>query len=110
MSKAPQLGQMKLNEVRNVAVSFVGKLDAGENLTGTPTLALVGVGSGLTFSNIAVSTAQLTVNGVDVPAGRAVQFRVTAQAAGSYTVRVTAASTATPAQTLQLDLGLTVID
>lgn len=107
MSQAPQTGQIKLGEVRNIAVSFVGVLDAGENLTGTPTIAAV---TGLAFASIGVSSAELTINGAAVPAARAVQFKVTPSAAGRYRILVTATSNASPAQTLIAELILQVTD
>ncbi len=114
---APQLPCMAETEVRNVAVSFVGKLDAGELLTGTPTVTEVDedgapVGPNLSFSNIAVNTAELTINRETVAIGEAVQFRVTAGVglSGSrYYMRVEATTTASPAQTLQVVLPLDVV-
>lgn len=108
MSTAPQRGTKLASEVRNVAVSFVGKLDVGENLTGLPTVVEVG-SADLTISNVAVSLVELTINDVKVAAGRAVQCRVSGGVAGTrYVLRVTATSNATPAQTLIANLILNV--
>lgn len=89
---APQRPVMVSGEVRADSVSFAGKLDQGELLTGTPTLAVSP--SGLTVSSPAVSTTALTVNGRQVAIGRAVQFTVTGGTAGvEYTVTVTVSTT-----------------
>ena len=98
MSTAPQINHKTVSEVRNDAVSFAGKLDVGELLTGTPTIPAV---TDLTFSNKVVSTAALTINGVSVPIGEAVQFKVSGGVAGKrYTIQISCATDATPAQTL----------
>ncbi len=108
MSTALEKQTKLVSEVRNVAVSFVGKLDSGEKVTGTPTVTEVDT-SDLTISNVAVSTAALTINDKSVAIGEAVQFRVSGGLAGvSYTLRVTAASDATPAQTLIVNTILNV--
>jgi hypothetical protein len=93
------------SEVRNVAVEYTGKLDSGELLTGSPTVAEVG-SSDLTIANVAVSSATLTINGVSALAGQAVTFNVTGGAAGrQYKIQITAATDSTPAQTL-IDVAL----
>jgi hypothetical protein len=95
-------------EVRNAAVSFVGKLDSGELLTGTPTVTVSP--SGPTLSNKAVNTAQLTIDGQTVAIGQAVQFSVSGGTAGtSYVITVQCGTTATPAQTLEAFCNLKVV-
>lgn len=79
---------MTTAETRNVAVDFQGKLDEGELLTGTPNV-VENPATDLVFSNQVVSTGPLDINGVIVPAGRAVQFRVTAGTRGSKTIDIT---------------------
>lgn len=97
------------SEVRNVAVSFSGKLDSGELLTGTPTVVEVTT-SALTLDNKVVSTAILTINSVSVPVGEAVQFRVSGGTAGAtYQIRINCDTDASPAQTLYGDVILEVI-
>ena len=86
-------------EVRNVSVSFAGRLDDSELLTGTPTVVEVTT-SILTLDNKIVSTAILTINKISVPVGEAVQFNVLASATGTYQVKITVGTDATPAQTL----------
>ena len=82
------------------SVSFEGKLDSGELLTGTPTVLEVGT-SDLTLANKAVSTGSLTINGATVATGQAVQFTATGFTGGrTYTIRLSAGTDATPAQTL----------
>jgi len=93
------------SEDRLISVDFGGKLDSGELLTGTPTVATDYVepstASALTFANKAVSTAQLTINGRTVAIGEAVQFLVSAgEIDADYVVKVTCGTDATPAQTL----------
>jgi hypothetical protein len=98
---APEVPTLAVGETRNFAVSFVGVLDAGESLTGTP-LVTEETTTDLTITNKTISTAALTVNGKPVPIGHAVQFRVSGQlVAGSpYTIKITVSTDATPAQTL----------
>ena len=101
-NKAPQINEMSVGETRNIAISFSGNLDTGELLTGTPTLEDCAAPSPavLVFTSVAVNTAILTINGVSVPIGEAVQGSVTATTAGKYSIKATAASDATPAQAL----------
>lgn len=106
-NKAPQRNCKSESEDRNVAVSFKGKLDVGELLTGTPTVPAV---SGLTFSNEAVNTSALTVNGKSVAVGEAAQWKVTGGTAGTkYNVIVFASTDATPAQVLYVTVEIEVI-
>lgn len=97
------------SEVRNCAVSFANVLDTGELLTGTPTV--VSVPSGLTFSSPIVNTGALTINGVSVAIGKAVQFRASGGTSGvKYQIEVSCGTDATPAQTLYAELELLVIN
>ena len=103
MSKAPQRNSKTVSEVRNVAVSFSGKLDSGELLTGTPAITEVSASSpqALTFSNIAISTAILTINDISTPIAEAVQFKVSGGVANTtYTIKIVIGTDSTPAQTL----------
>ncbi len=107
MSRAPQVYTKHPSEVRNCAVSLANVLDSGETLTGTPTVSATP--SGLTFSNAQVSVGTLTINGVSVAAGKAVQFRVSGGTSGvRYNVEVTCGTTSSPAQTLVVELDLLV--
>ena len=88
-STAPQIQSKTASEVRTVAVSFVGKLDIGELLTGSPTVAEVTT-TDLTIAAEAVSASALTILGETVAIGKAVTFRVSGGTAGTdYTIRVT---------------------
>jgi hypothetical protein len=108
MTIAPQKGDITVGvEERNVSVSFVGKLDIGENLASVVGVVDLDSTGKLTFSNQAVSVKELTINGAAVPAGRAAQFKVSAIAAGVYRIRVTVTTDAAPPQTTTLDLYLT---
>ena len=94
---AQQLPSKTVSEEANGSISYVGKLDEGELLTGTPTIDAV---TGLTFSNIAVNIIELQINGKTVPIGMAVQFKVTGGVAGvTYTIPVSCGTNSTPAQT-----------
>ncbi len=108
MSVVTAIGRKAVNEVRNVAISFVGVLDSGEDLTGTPTVEEVAT-SDLTFGNQRVSTVVLEINGTSVPIAKAAQFKVNGGVANKlYTIRITAGSTATPAQTFIVLIKLKV--
>ncbi len=108
MITAPQVQQKAASEVRNVAVSFAGKLDDGELLTGTPTVTVSPTGP--TIASESVSAEALTINGESVAAGAAVQFRVSGGTAGvTYTITVSCATDASPAQTLRGKVTLEVV-
>ncbi len=96
----PQRQTCRVGETRTPAVSFVDVLESGELLTGTPLVVEV-TSSDLTLENKAVNTAELTINGKTVAIGQAVQFKMTGQkvSGSSYTIKVTASTDATPAQT-----------
>lgn len=97
---APQMPVVVVGETRNGAVDFTDILDSGELLTGTPTIAEITT-SDLTFANQAVNTAALTMFGVTVAVGKAVQFKVSGMLANvEYRIKITVATDATPAQTL----------
>ena len=107
MSEAPQRPSKTTSEVRNVAVSFSGKLDSGEKLTGTPTIVEVTT-SDLTLGNKVVNTAELIINGIIVPIGEAVQWNVSGGIAETEYITLASIGTdATPAQTLY---GSTILD
>lgn len=107
---APQLNHKAVSEDRVLSCSFKGKLDAGELLTGSPTIAEIGT-SDLTFSNIGVNTVALTINGAPVAIGEAVQFKVTGGVANTlYKIRISPAGTdGTPSQKLSGTVRLRVI-
>ena len=96
--EAPQAYNIDLEEVVNIAVSFNGKLEANETLTGSPTATVV-PSTGITVDQVAITAASKDINGISVAAGRAVTARVTPTAAGSYVIHVKCGTTAIPAQT-----------
>ena len=97
---APQVPSVGKSATRMCSVSFEGKLDSGELLTGTPTVTEIGT-SDLTLGNKAVSTGALTLNGATVATGQAVQFSATGFTAGrTYKIHLSCGTDATPAQTL----------
>lgn len=100
MATASQIQSKSASEIRNFAVSFAGKLDSGELLSGTPTIAEVTT-TDLTIENKVVSTTSLTINGESVAASHAVQFKVAGGTAGArYTIKITVVTNASPVQTL----------
>lgn len=100
MSTAQQRPCKTIGEIRNVSDSFIGKLDVGELLIGTPTVVEVTT-SDLTIGNIAVNTKTLTINGAIVLPGQAVQFNVVGGVIGvEYIIKISVSTNATPAQTL----------
>jgi hypothetical protein len=80
-------------------------LNASELLTGTPTVTNITVGSStdLTVASVARNTATITVeDDASVLASQAVQFSVTGGTTGTtYTLEVSCATDASPAQTLK---------
>ncbi len=106
---APQRYSKTVSEVRLISLSFVGKLEAGELLSGTPTVTdNSGSPAELTLSNKAVNDAELTLNGRTVAIGQAVQFRVSGGTGGTeYTIMASADSDSSPSQTL---IGAIILD
>ena len=95
-------------ETRLAAVSFVGLLDDGELLTGTPTIVPV---TDLTFSNISRNSAAKTINKKSVAINKAVLFKITGQVKDkTYTVEVTCGTDSNPAQSLKIKASFKVID
>ncbi len=92
-STAREIREITTDEVRVVSVSFLGKLDTGELLTGTPTVTAE-AGAGLTLSNKTVNSEAVTINSVSHAIGQAVQFKVDATAAtdGEWTIDITCAT------------------
>jgi len=91
---------MAVGSTRTAYTSFAGQLNAGELLTGSVTVEEIGT-SDLTISGEAVTTAEVDINGEEVPLGKAVQFSVAdAQAGVTYKLKITVSTNATPAQTL----------
>lgn len=103
MSKAPQRNSKTVSEIRNVAISFSGKLDNGELLTGTPVVTEVDPSSpqALAFTAIAINTEVLDINDISTPIGEAVQFSVSGGIANAvYIIKIECGTDSTPAQEL----------
>lgn len=95
-------------ETRALAFDMGPTLDSGELCNGTPTVVEVRT-SDLTIGSVAVSTAELTINGETVAIGEAVQCTVAAGLAGrSYLLKVT--STTDGSQTIEAFAWLDVVD
>lgn len=81
------------------AIDYTDLLDDTETLTG-PTATEVST-TDLTIANVAVNVAAVTINGVSVAIGKAVQFKISGQKIDTaYRVLVTVTTTSTPARTL----------
>ena len=106
VNTAPERPVAVVGETNTHSVSFANILDGSELLTGTPDVVEV-TSTDLTIVNFTptsdkgtVNTAALTINNVTVPIGEAVQFKASGYVAGTtYTIRITAGTDATPAQT-----------
>ena len=114
MSTALEIQEKTVSEVRNISVSFSGKLDSGELLTGTPVLSVVSPSvspEDITLSNPIVSTSILTISGQSVTIGEAVQFKVTGGTVANspYTLGISCGTDAVPAQTLYGRVILNII-
>lgn len=88
---APQLGQKYIKETRRVAVSFAGLLDAGETLSGNPTIT--SLPAGITIAGEQLNGAAVTINGRSVAANEAVLFLASAGAVEFYKLSVTVSTT-----------------
>lgn len=81
------------------AIDYTDILDSTETLTG-PTATEVST-TDLTIANVAVNVAAVTINGVSVAIGKAVQFKASGQKVDTaYRILVTVTTTSTPARTL----------
>jgi hypothetical protein len=103
---APEQPPAVVGETNVHSVSFAGKLDDGEQLTGTPTV--VDEAGKLTLANKVVNTVALVINDQDVAIGQAVQFTATGYTVANspYTIKITCGTDGTPAQT---KIGRTII-
>lgn len=108
-SIAPQRHKKTVSEARLVSVDMRGVLEAGELLTGTPTIVEVTT-TDLTLTSKQVNTNPVTINGAVCVAGQAVQFKVAGGVAGTnYVIRITVGTAGNPTQTLVVSLKLSVI-
>ena len=96
--EALNIPEVGVNEDFNGAYSVVKRLDAGELLTGTPTVVELG-SSDLTIGDKLVNTAELTIEKRVVAVGKAIQFSCTGHVAGrTYRLRCLCGTDSTPAQ------------
>lgn len=128
-SYAPQVGEIVIGETQQFLVDFgdtvdkTGPLDAGELLTGTPTITQESVDpdeiddvatTSMTLDNKAVGTSTPTINGRTCSSGEYIRFTGTL-AAGSnsegavYTIIITCGTNASPARTLVRRVRIRVI-
>ena len=107
--ECPQIVRKSAGATVTPAVSFAKQMRSGELLAGTPTV-VEQTTAVLTIDNKAKNTATLTLEGESVVANQAVQFRVAGGTAGNtYSILVTCATDATPAQTLEVLVKLEVV-
>lgn len=102
-STAPQIHNISTDETRNVSVDMTALLDDGETITGSPT---VQCDASITVTNEQYNAAAVTINGVSVAAGKAVQFTVEPSARGLYPVEIVAQTS--EGQTLEATIKLSV--
>lgn len=109
MSTISKICSKAAGETRNVAIDMRGKLDDGEFILSPPTVIEL-VTNDLTLASKTVNAEDQIVENEIVPAGQAIQFKVSGGVAGKkYTIRVTATTTAVPAQVLIENIMLRVI-
>ena len=93
---APQLHTQAVGEECIHRVSFDGKLEEGETITGLPT-AVEQTTTDLTISNVQISTEELQIFNRPVATGRAVLFKCVTSGATigtRYDILVTASTSA----------------
>jgi hypothetical protein len=86
---APQVHAISTDEARNVSVDMSSMLDAGETITGAPSIEC---SADLTITNQQYNSAAIDINGEEVAAGHAVQFTVESAVPGRYTVEILAST------------------
>ena len=108
MVYATQIRVKGSDETRNVAISYVDKLESSELLTGTPTIT--DSTGDLTLSNKVISTGALTINGISVAAGAAVTFTIAGgTAATTYDIRIQTTTDATNPQSFDDNIQIEVV-
>jgi len=94
----PYKRQISEGEERTVTIAVDRDLDAGESLTGTPTVVEL-LTSDLTFASESINSAATDVEGRTIAIGKAVSFFVQGGVAGTtYSVQVTCSSNSSPVQ------------
>lgn len=96
----PGVRTVSSDAVEIVAVDESFELDAGETLTGTPTVTEIDT-SDLTITNKSLNSSSMSINGNDSSASCAVLFRISGQKSGKlYHIKYTVGTTSSPARTL----------
>lgn len=123
MSQALEPRYQHPSAVRNHGVDFIGELEEGELLSGTPTvtgavlldnrtvaeIAALATPVALTISNKQVSAAIKTINSRRVPVAQAVLFTVSGGTAGvDYEITVLCGTNSSPAETVDGTLELRI--
>jgi len=81
-------------ETRTISCDYTAKLDEGESLTGTPTIAEVTT-TDLTITGAQLNSGSLTINNETVAASKAVQCQVAGGTSGStYSIKITVSTDA----------------
>jgi len=91
---ANEIRHKHASETRTISVDYTDKLDSGEALTGTPTIAEVTT-TDLTISGAQLNSGSLTINNETVAASKAVQCQVAGGTSGStYSIKITVSTDA----------------
>lgn len=86
---AGELRSFTTDSARNVSVDMRGFLDAGELLTGTPSIEC---SVDLVVTSPQINSVARKINGRSVPAGQAVLFKVESAVAGTYYAEIVCAT------------------
>lgn len=103
--EAPEWHDMSTDETRNVSVDMAAMLDAGELLTGTPSIQC---SANITVTNPQVNAVAVTINGRECAAGEAVQFKVSCTVPEDYRLEIVCSTDA--GQTVEGAIRLLVSD
>ena len=95
---AKRMPPISEGEIRVVSLSYVGRLDGNQLLTGTPTVTVVTT-SDLALSNAAVSSTELIIESKSVAIGKAAQFKISGQQAGIVYRVLVSVDAASPTET-----------
>jgi hypothetical protein len=108
-SLAPQVHTKTKSEVVSCSVGFLGKLDAGELLSGAPTVVEV-TSTDLTIDNVSANPSTVVIDRETHLANQAVQFRVAGGVAYKrYRIRVSCGTNASPANTRIVSVRINVV-
>lgn len=112
MSETDLIKEKRKSAGRIMSVSFLNDLDSGVLLTGTPVFTEQTT-SDLTFTNQAVNTEALTIEGVAHIAGQAAQCKVTGGPSEDidkvYDITVACSTDSTPSEELVDHIKLRVV-